>query len=200
MTAKGWSCDRPFRSLALQLVAAIALICRRLHFHTSDLTPPNLPPMNYSRAVGLGSTLRRTVFSTRLSMILLPPSSSNSLSTLNLQPSYQAPTLLFCVPPFSDGSINVSGRLLTPVYLTLLYSSVQTQSLKPDEATVILNTQRLKRPTSPHFTIYQPQLTWVASIANRITGAGLSVRASAIHSYRDLMLNLCNIQSSMASP
>ena len=65
--------------------------------------------------------------------------------------------------------------------MTLPYRYVQTQSLKPDEATVILNTQRLKRPSSPHFTIYQPQLTWVASIANRITGAGLSVRESALH-------------------
>ncbi|KAI0246074.1 cytochrome b subunit of succinate dehydrogenase, Sdh3p [Lactifluus subvellereus] len=57
----------------------------------------------------------------------------------------------------------------------ILRRSVQTQSLKPEEATVILNTQRLARPSSPHFTIYQPQLTWIASIANRITGAGLSV-------------------------
>ncbi|KAH9964726.1 succinate dehydrogenase cytochrome b560 subunit [Lactifluus volemus] len=56
-----------------------------------------------------------------------------------------------------------------------LTRSVQTQSLKPEDATVILNTQRLARPSSPHFTIYQPQLTWVASIANRITGVGLSV-------------------------
>ncbi|KAI0259102.1 SDHC, cytochrome b subunit of succinate dehydrogenase [Gloeopeniophorella convolvens] len=56
-----------------------------------------------------------------------------------------------------------------------LRRSVQTQSLKPDDATVILNTQRLKRPSSPHFTIYQPQLTWLGSIANRVTGTGLSV-------------------------
>ncbi|KZT53255.1 cytochrome b560 subunit of succinate dehydrogenase, partial [Calocera cornea HHB12733] len=39
----------------------------------------------------------------------------------------------------------------------------------------ITNAQRLKRPSSPHFTIYQPQLTWVASIAHRGTGIGLSV-------------------------
>ncbi|KAG8997729.1 cytochrome b subunit of succinate dehydrogenase, Sdh3p [Tulasnella sp. JGI-2019a] len=38
-----------------------------------------------------------------------------------------------------------------------------------------LNAQRLLRPSSPHFTIYEPQITWLASIANRITGAGLSV-------------------------
>ncbi|KAF8274092.1 succinate dehydrogenase cytochrome b560 subunit [Lactarius quietus] len=53
--------------------------------------------------------------------------------------------------------------------------TVQTQSLKPEDGTVILNTQRLARPSSPHFTIYQPQLTWVGSIANRVTGVGLSV-------------------------
>lgn len=45
----------------------------------------------------------------------------------------------------------------------------------PASSQVILNQQRLKRPSSPHFTIYQPQLTWVASIVNRMTGVGLSV-------------------------
>ncbi|KAI0791192.1 SDHC, cytochrome b subunit of succinate dehydrogenase [Abortiporus biennis] len=53
--------------------------------------------------------------------------------------------------------------------------SIQTQSLPPSAAETILNKQRLLRPSSPHFTIYQPQLTWIASIANRITGVGLSV-------------------------
>ncbi|WFC95950.1 cytochrome b subunit of succinate dehydrogenase, Sdh3p [Malassezia brasiliensis] len=38
-----------------------------------------------------------------------------------------------------------------------------------------LNVVRNERPTSPHFTIYQPQLTWLSSIVNRITGAGLSL-------------------------
>ncbi|KAF8813559.1 succinate dehydrogenase cytochrome b560 subunit [Phlegmacium glaucopus] len=53
--------------------------------------------------------------------------------------------------------------------------SIQIQSLPPSASTEILNKQRLNRPNSPHFTIYQPQLTWIASIANRVTGAGLSV-------------------------
>ncbi|KDR73027.1 hypothetical protein GALMADRAFT_252436 [Galerina marginata CBS 339.88] len=53
--------------------------------------------------------------------------------------------------------------------------SVQTQSLTPSAQEVILNKQRLLRPSSPHFTIYQPQLTWVGSIANRATGGALSV-------------------------
>ncbi|KAH9953682.1 succinate dehydrogenase cytochrome b560 subunit [Russula dissimulans] len=89
--------------------------------------------MNYTRALGLGSSLRRTAFSIRL------------------------------VPN-------------TPLLRSaILRRCVQTNSLKPEEGTVILNTQRLSRPSSPHFTIYQPQLTWIASIANRITGSGLSV-------------------------
>lgn len=54
---------------------------------------------------------------------------------------------------------------------------IQTESLPPSASEGILNAQRLKRPSSPHFTIYQPQLTWLGSIANRVTGAGFSVRA-----------------------
>ncbi|KAI0308969.1 succinate dehydrogenase cytochrome b560 subunit [Amylostereum chailletii] len=56
-----------------------------------------------------------------------------------------------------------------------LKRTVKTQSFPPSAAEEILNTQRLKRPSSPHFTIYQPQLTWLFSIAHRFTGAGLSV-------------------------
>ncbi|KAI1792136.1 succinate dehydrogenase cytochrome b560 subunit [Ganoderma leucocontextum] len=52
---------------------------------------------------------------------------------------------------------------------------VQTESLPPSAAQGILNEQRLRRPSSPHFTIYQPQLTWLGSIANRVTGTGISV-------------------------
>jgi len=52
---------------------------------------------------------------------------------------------------------------------------VQTESITPTAQQDILNSQRLKRPSSPHFTIYQPQLSWVGSIANRMTGVGLSV-------------------------
>jgi len=38
----------------------------------------------------------------------------------------------------------------------------------------ILNKQRIKRPSSPHFTVYQPQLTWIGSIGHRVTGVALS--------------------------
>ncbi|EIM90747.1 succinate dehydrogenase cytochrome b560 subunit [Stereum hirsutum FP-91666 SS1] len=53
--------------------------------------------------------------------------------------------------------------------------TIKTQSLPPSASEEILNTQRLNRPSSPHFTIYQPQLTWIGSIFNRATGAALSV-------------------------
>lgn len=32
-----------------------------------------------------------------------------------------------------------------------------------------------KRPLSPFFSIYEPQLTWLMSISHRLTGAGLAV-------------------------
>lgn len=31
-----------------------------------------------------------------------------------------------------------------------------------------------KRPMSPHFVIYEPQITWLGSIAHRITGIGFA--------------------------
>ncbi|WFD29892.1 cytochrome b subunit of succinate dehydrogenase, Sdh3p [Malassezia sp. CBS 17886] len=37
-----------------------------------------------------------------------------------------------------------------------------------------LQTVRSARPLSPDFLIYQPQLTWLSSLAHRITGAALS--------------------------
>ncbi|KAF7357040.1 SDHC, cytochrome b subunit of succinate dehydrogenase [Mycena venus] len=66
----------------------------------------------------------------------------------------------------------VSGNLLSTVFLK---RSIQTQSLPPSAATDILNKQRLLRPTSPHLTIYKPQVTSILSIGNRFVGAALSV-------------------------
>ncbi|TIA89446.1 hypothetical protein E3P99_02077 [Wallemia hederae] len=51
---------------------------------------------------------------------------------------------------------------------------VHTEKLSETENLALLNHQRNLRPSSPHFTIYQPQLTWYGSIANRVTGVGLS--------------------------
>ncbi|KAH7884660.1 SDHC, cytochrome b subunit of succinate dehydrogenase [Phlebopus sp. FC_14] len=67
-----------------------------------------------------------------------------------------------------------SARNQVALRSALTRRGVQTQSLPPSASEGILNQQRLKRPSSPHFTIYQPQLTWVGSIANRVTGAALS--------------------------
>ncbi|ODV98171.1 hypothetical protein PACTADRAFT_47976 [Pachysolen tannophilus NRRL Y-2460] len=39
----------------------------------------------------------------------------------------------------------------------------------------ILVAQRKNRPTSPHLTIYQPQLTWIMSSFHRITGVYMAV-------------------------
>lgn len=38
----------------------------------------------------------------------------------------------------------------------------------------ILAAQRKLRPTSPHLSIYQPQIPWILSSLNRITGATLA--------------------------
>ncbi|TDL25490.1 succinate dehydrogenase cytochrome b560 subunit [Rickenella mellea] len=67
--------------------------------------------------------------------------------------------------------------LRNPAALRLALSkrSIQIQSLPPSASQEISDSQRIKRPSSPHFTIYQPQLTWLGSIANRVTGSALSV-------------------------
>ncbi|BGP23172.1 succinate dehydrogenase (ubiquinone) cytochromeb subunit [Rhodotorula toruloides] len=52
--------------------------------------------------------------------------------------------------------------------------SVSTQPMSKEEALEYLNQQRAKRASSP-WHIYQPQLTSMSSIANRVTGTGLSV-------------------------
>ncbi|CAD6582262.1 MAG: cytochrome b subunit of succinate dehydrogenase, Sdh3p [Tremellales sp. Tagirdzhanova-0007] len=49
-----------------------------------------------------------------------------------------------------------------------------TTSITPPDNMAILNEQRKSRPQSPHLTIYQPQVTWILSSANRITGVFLS--------------------------
>ncbi|KAJ7315305.1 succinate dehydrogenase cytochrome b560 subunit [Mycena albidolilacea] len=88
--------------------------------------------MMSTRALGLGSPLRKTLFSPSLA---------------------RNPSL---------------------IRTTFAKRAVQTESLPPSAAVDILNKQRLLRPSSPHFTIYQPQITWIASIANRVTGGALS--------------------------
>ncbi|KAJ6492573.1 SDHC, cytochrome b subunit of succinate dehydrogenase [Mycena vitilis] len=88
--------------------------------------------MMSTRALGLGSPLRKTLFSSSL------------------------------------------ARNQSLIRTTLAKRAVQTESLPPAASVEILNKQRLLRPSSPHMTIYEPQLTWIASIANRMTGGALS--------------------------
>lgn len=46
--------------------------------------------------------------------------------------------------------------------------------MTPESSYDILVAQRKQRPTSPHLTIYKPQIPWVLSMSHRITGAVLS--------------------------
>ncbi|KAF2405198.1 cytochrome b556 subunit of succinate dehydrogenase [Trichodelitschia bisporula] len=49
-----------------------------------------------------------------------------------------------------------------------------TQQVSQSTGEEILAKQRLRRPVSPHLSIYQPQITWYLSALNRITGVALS--------------------------
>ncbi|KAL4806614.1 hypothetical protein BDV18DRAFT_137890 [Aspergillus unguis] len=57
-----------------------------------------------------------------------------------------------------------------PPSLGLRYSSTNPRTNPTD----LLPQQRLRRPVSPHLSIYRPQITWIVSIATRITGVALS--------------------------
>ncbi|EPB86119.1 succinate dehydrogenase (ubiquinone) cytochrome b560 subunit [Mucor circinelloides 1006PhL] len=52
-------------------------------------------------------------------------------------------------------------------------ASRKTYQQCTDAETDILRAQRKLRPSSPHLTIYQPQLTWYMSSAHRITGCAM---------------------------
>ncbi|KAL8711442.1 MAG: hypothetical protein Q9220_004100 [cf. Caloplaca sp. 1 TL-2023] len=52
--------------------------------------------------------------------------------------------------------------------------SATSTSIPSNDAHSILAAQRLNRPVSPHLTVYQPQIPWVLSALNRITGSVLS--------------------------
>ncbi|KAF7927795.1 uncharacterized protein EAE98_000417 [Botrytis deweyae] len=51
---------------------------------------------------------------------------------------------------------------------------VATQKLTPKDSYNILVEQRKLRPVAPHLSIYQPQVPWIMSALNRITGCILS--------------------------
>ncbi|KAI4150969.1 MAG: hypothetical protein LQ340_003787, partial [Diploschistes diacapsis] len=49
-----------------------------------------------------------------------------------------------------------------------------TTNIPQDQGHDILVRQRRNRPVSPHLGIYRPQITWLASAFNRLTGSVLS--------------------------
>lgn len=123
------------------------------------------------RAVGLGQAFKRGAFN----------SNRGKSTSLMIPQRYHIINIMSCVAQVVrnvlskrwDENLQLRNRLL---WDQVVNRSIQTQSLPPSASEEILNQQRLKRPSSPHFTIYQPQLTWIGSIANRVTGVGLSVR------------------------
>lgn len=66
-------------------------------------------------------------------------------------------------------------RMVSTSTKTSAPAAAPTTKLTQQQNLDLLNEQRALRPSSPHFTIYQPQITWYLSIINRITGTGLSV-------------------------
>jgi succinate dehydrogenase (ubiquinone) cytochrome b560 subunit len=64
-------------------------------------------------------------------------------------------------------------RTQTPLTLNLS-SPAATAAVPTTTADTILAAQRRNRPVSPHLTIYKPQITWIGSSLNRITGVYLS--------------------------
>jgi succinate dehydrogenase (ubiquinone) cytochrome b560 subunit len=71
-----------------------------------------------------------------------------------------------------------SSKLSSPLAIATLNHSqtrpAATTSVPESEENSILAGQRRNRPISPHLSIYQPQIPWILSILNRITGATLS--------------------------
>lgn len=65
------------------------------------------------------------------------------------------------------------------VYLPSMYSAgrmlqLNTPLKKQKEETFIEKNERLKRPLSPHLSIYKPQITWMLSGLHRATGVALA--------------------------
>ncbi|KAL1957033.1 hypothetical protein VTO42DRAFT_6410 [Malbranchea cinnamomea] len=57
------------------------------------------------------------------------------------------------------------------------YLQIRPAATSTSESTdpkLILAKQRLNRPVSPHLSIYRPQITWIGSSLNRITGVALA--------------------------
>ena len=69
---------------------------------------------------------------------------------------------------------NIPSYKNTPAN-TYLNRLVATQKMTPEASYDILIAQRKNRPTSPNLGIYKPQITWILSSLNRITGLAVAV-------------------------
>lgn len=70
------------------------------------------------------------------------------------------------------GLIRPSSRSL--ISKTTITRSLQTITTTHEREQEILVAQRKNRPSSPHLTIYQPQLTWYLSSLHRVSGVLLA--------------------------
>jgi hypothetical protein len=91
---------------------------------------------------------------------------------LSQQSSLQMPAINYVRQSFAMVQQRQQRQL--NVRMATTSAKVATTHMTPEEALKMLNEQRSIRPNSPHLTIYEPQLTWIGSIANRVTGVGLS--------------------------
>ncbi|KAL8868371.1 MAG: hypothetical protein Q9174_005037, partial [Haloplaca sp. 1 TL-2023] len=67
--------------------------------------------------------------------------------------------------------IATANRILIPNRPS---TTAPAQTVSESDAYPILVAQRRNRPVAPHLTIYKPQIPWVLSALNRITGSVLS--------------------------
>ncbi|KAL9003944.1 MAG: hypothetical protein Q9188_003215 [Gyalolechia gomerana] len=93
--------------------------------------------------------------------------------------SLNIPTVL--QRPTSLTSVRYPASAILTTYKSPTLSRLSTSQTDPastpipsTQAHEILSRQRLNRPVAPHLTIYQPQISWVLSALNRITGSLLS--------------------------
>ncbi|OWP06609.1 succinate dehydrogenase cytochrome b subunit [Marssonina coronariae] len=110
-------------------------------------------PTASSKSVDAGSSSHST-------HLWLPSSHRTAYSS-----SIEAPALS---PPTSCRDI----LILKP---TNMQEPVATQKMTSADSYEILVAQRKLRPTSPNLGIYKPQITWILSSLNRITGLSVSV-------------------------
>ncbi|CCX09740.1 hypothetical protein FPQ18DRAFT_333991 [Pyronema domesticum] len=71
-------------------------------------------------------------------------------------------------------SVRPSALLLPRAAVCQTRSAATTTKTSDAEAYSLLVEQRKKRPIAPHLSIYEPQLTWYMSAANRVTGVALA--------------------------